>query len=85
MVAAFLPLPVKPVSSMVEQPMKNESKCHVDLTSEPPLDFRTSEETRYRSARWWRNLNRVMSVVGLLIIGAIIALIVIGVREQWAS
>ena len=34
-------------------------------------------EARYESARWWRNINRVMSGFGVLIIIAIIALVVV--------
>lgn len=85
MVAAFLPIPAKPVIAMVEQPSNNIISSHTDLSPESPDGLRTLDEIRYRSARWWRNLNRVMSVVGLLVIGAIIALVVVGVREQWAS
>ena len=32
------------------------------------------DEARYENARWWRNINRVMSGFGVLIIVAIIAL-----------
>lgn len=84
MVAALLPIPDKPVISMVEQPSSNINN-HTDLSSESADGLRSLDEIRYRSARWWRNLNRVMSVVGLLLIGAVIALAVVGVREQWAS
>lgn len=84
MVAAFLPLPSKPVLDMVEQ-QYNHSTTHLDLASEPAHRLRTLDEAIYSSARWWRNLNRVMSAVGLLVIGAIIALVVVGVKEQWGS
>ncbi|KAK4188682.1 hypothetical protein QBC35DRAFT_451032 [Podospora australis] len=43
------------------------------------------DEKRYESARWWRNLNRGMSVIGLLIIGAVVALAVIGVKQGWGQ
>jgi hypothetical protein len=84
MVAALLPIPEKPVISMIETPNANISTSHVDLSSESAHGLQTMDEIRYRSARWWRNLNRVMSVVGVLVIGAIIALVIVGVREQWA-
>jgi hypothetical protein len=32
------------------------------------------EEKRYLKAKWWRNLNRVMCVAGLAIIGAVVSL-----------
>ncbi|TGO51036.1 hypothetical protein BCON_0170g00040 [Botryotinia convoluta] len=88
MIAAFLPLPTKPVQEMREredstghltQARDVESRGNNDYVKEfGPLD-----EARYESARWWRNLNRWMSVVGLLIIAAIIILAVIGTREGW--
>jgi len=31
-------------------------------------------ERRYENAQWWRRVNRIMSVVGVMIIGAAIAL-----------
>ena len=37
----------------------------------------TIGEARYENARWWRNVNRVMSGVGVLIIIAIIALVAV--------
>lgn len=78
MVAAFLPLPPKPQVEMVE----NHSTSHLDLQHQP---VGTIDEIRYNSARWWRNLNRVMSIIGLLVLGAVIALIVVGLKQQWAS
>ena len=30
------------------------------------------DERRYENARWWRSLNRLMSIVGMLIIAAIV-------------
>ncbi|KAK4639019.1 hypothetical protein QC761_702290 [Podospora bellae-mahoneyi] len=43
------------------------------------------DERRFEAVRWWRNLNRIMSIVGLLIIGAIIALAVVGVQQGWGQ
>ncbi len=31
------------------------------------------DEKRYENARWWRSLNQLMSIVGLLIIAAIVS------------
>ncbi|KXX75214.1 hypothetical protein MMYC01_207134 [Madurella mycetomatis] len=76
MVAALLPLPPNPKLQMFERDNTNGHpafRYHQQLV----------EETRFESARWWRNLNRVMSVVGLLIIGAVITLAVVGVRQGW--
>ena len=51
------------------------------------LDQRVAsiDDTRYQNARWWRNLNRVMSVIGLLILGTIITLVVVGTQQGWGQ
>ena len=35
------------------------------------------DEARYENARWWRNINRIMSGFGLLIVVAIIILVAV--------
>lgn len=82
MSAAFLPLPPKPQIEMVQQ---HHSTSHLDLRHQPSQSMLTMDEVRYNSTRWWRNLNRGMSIVGLLVLGAIIALIVVGTKQQWGS
>lgn len=62
-----------------------QSTSHLDLQLEAARQAQRADETRYNSALWWRNLNRGMSIVGLLVIGAAIALIVVGVRQKWGS
>jgi hypothetical protein len=42
-------------------------------------ELRWREERTFLKARWWRMLNRVMSVVGALVVAAIVALVVITV------
>lgn len=64
-IAAFLPLPAKPVmSEVVHDPEVG------GLTLQEQLDRQTAirEEIRYANLRWWRNLNRFMSIVGLVVI-----------------
>jgi len=72
----MLPLPQDP-----SRPEMLESR----ELNRPEIKYKTRivDETRYESARWWRNLNRVMSVVGLLIIGAVVALVVVGFQQGW--
>ncbi|KAI0013947.1 hypothetical protein F4779DRAFT_299576 [Xylariaceae sp. FL0662B] len=87
MVAAFLPLPPKPVVFMVE---RNQSTTELGISeqsdSEPVRQHLAPvDDSRYQSARWWRNLNRFMSIAGLLILGAVAALAVIGVRQRWGQ
>jgi hypothetical protein len=81
MIAALLPLPPNPRLQMME---REEHNGHNRFR---PADFtyqlRAIDETRYESARWWRNLNRFMSFVGLVIIAAIIALVVVGIKQGW--
>jgi hypothetical protein len=79
MIAALLPLPANPKYQMEEQGDSSSRFGHVNMEHE----IRLLDERRYDSAKWWRNLNRVMSVVGLLIIGAVVALAVVGVRQGW--
>jgi ABC-type multidrug transport system permease subunit len=79
MIAAFLPLPPNPNVQMKDAE-NNGVSHHVSKYQKYVID-----ESRYESARWWRNLNRIMSVIGLLIIGAVVALAVVGVRERWGQ
>ncbi len=80
MVASFLPLPLDPQRAM-------EKRAEGDFGVPAALKRRIAQadEMRFQSARWWRTLNRVMSVFGLLILGAIAALVVIGVRQGWGQ
>ncbi|KAL2164514.1 hypothetical protein VTH06DRAFT_3730 [Thermothelomyces fergusii] len=84
MIAAFLPLPPSPgpESSQAEKGKSKYTPTHPAASRRQKHDL---NETRYQSARWWRNLNRVMSIIGLLIIGAVVALAVVGVRQGWGQ
>jgi hypothetical protein len=64
---------------------QHNSTSHLDFThgNDSSQAIHSANETRYNTARWWRNLNRVMAIVGLLVIGAVIALIIVGVKQQW--
>jgi hypothetical protein len=71
MVAALLPLPENPMKEMRERDSStsNLSQGPNDYTRQlGPMD-----EARYESAKWWRNLNRWMSLVGVLIIVAVVS------------
>ncbi|KAI0022079.1 hypothetical protein F4780DRAFT_789517 [Xylariomycetidae sp. FL0641] len=84
MIAAFLPLPPKP---SLEMQVRDQSTTQFYIPEEPiPFQSRIAcvDDSRFQSARWWRNLNRFMSIIGLLILGAVIALVVIGLRENWS-
>jgi hypothetical protein len=80
MIAALLPLPPNPRAEMVER-----STSNFDLRADYPRRVGAIDETQYDSALWWRSLNRCMSVVGLLVIGAVVALVVVGIRQGWGQ
>ncbi|EWC45110.1 hypothetical protein DRE_06249 [Drechslerella stenobrocha 248] len=66
--------------------VRGPSITHLDddsFDTESLPSFTTFEEgRRWDNARWWRNLSRVMSVVGLLVLGAVIALLVVGLKAR---
>ncbi|KAI0117615.1 hypothetical protein F4776DRAFT_273923 [Hypoxylon sp. NC0597] len=85
MIAAFLPLPPKPMLAMDERDRSTE-EFYASENGEPPQRRHVLlDDSRYQSARWWRNVNRFMAIAGLLILGAVAALVVIGVRQRWAQ
>ncbi|MCJ1381074.1 hypothetical protein MMC17_004183 [Xylographa soralifera] len=75
-IAAFLPLPHPPRTTPSASP--NEPNITHDIEKAlGPFD-----QARYENARYWRIMNRFMSVVGILIIVAIIVLAVVGTRRS---
>ncbi|KAI0190092.1 hypothetical protein F4808DRAFT_31424 [Astrocystis sublimbata] len=87
MIAAVLPLPRTPQLDMQELD-RNTTRFRIPEDPGSELLYRQIgpvDDSRYQSARWWRNLNRYMSILGVLIIGAIIALIVVGVNQDWGK
>lgn len=71
-IASFLPLPPKPKMG----PEMMESDDDVEMAIESQL--LSLQQRRYDNARWWRNLNRWMVSLGVVIIVIIITLAVIG-------
>jgi hypothetical protein len=69
-IAALLPLP--PIPEMRELVHDPETG---DLSLQAQLDHRTAvaEEIKYANLRWWRNLNRFMCIVGLVIIAIVVS------------
>ncbi|ATY59440.1 serine-rich protein, putative [Cordyceps militaris] len=81
MVAAFVPLPNNRNLNDKDFP----STSHIDLTEDvgaSPSQL-AKEIALYNRAKWWRDLNRAMAVIGLLIIGAFAVLIALGVKQRW--
>ena len=62
-----------------------QSTSHLDLRKEASLQVQTVQKARYHGAKWWRALNRGMSIIGGLLIIAAISLTVVGVKQQWIS
>ncbi|KAH8202214.1 hypothetical protein TruAng_003591 [Truncatella angustata] len=78
MIAAFLSLPPRVTLDVVERD-HSTTQFRIPETPEPlARQMRFPDNKRYQSARWWRNVNRLMSVVGLLVVGAIVALAIVG-------
>lgn len=72
----------------LRDPAGNEYEIGLFDTDAPQglgIQLSPADEKRLRSARWWRNLNRWMSVIGLIILATITTLIVIGIREGWTQ
>lgn len=76
MVAAFLPLPKRPqVYANPDALPSNAGMSEIGSQAYPNsvVPSETSlDERRWQKARWWRRVNRIMSIMGLLIIGAVV-------------
>ena len=70
--AAFLPLPYNPNDDLPFN-VKDDTITRADIEKALDRDVGAIDENRYENARWWRNVNRIMSLVGLLIIAAIVS------------
>lgn len=70
----MLPLPLPPELTKEATPSQINVE-HVMSRHLNPID-----QLQYQKARWWRNLNRIMSVVGVLLIGTIITLAVFAAK-----
>ncbi|RKF55204.1 putative serine-rich protein [Golovinomyces cichoracearum] len=79
MIASILPLPPSPV---VEMQNDDRTSPTLDIFKNE-RDFNAIDEARYENAAWWRKLNRWMSLVGVLVIGAVVALVIIGLEQGW--
>ncbi|KAL5114992.1 hypothetical protein ACEQ8H_007101 [Pleosporales sp. CAS-2024a] len=72
MIASCLPLPLNPNSV--------EAQDQTDVEQQSVRDFGPVDDKAFQKATWWRNLNRLMSAIGTLLIGVIIALAVLASR-----
>lgn len=83
MIGAVLPLPKPSPLAMVERDTSFSDLGARTHSHEYERHIESVDELRYQNARWWRLLNRCMSVVGLLIIGAVIGLVIASIRQGW--
>lgn len=67
MLAACLPLPPDP--ALAKKPRDSQ----MDIERQLERNFGPVEDKSFKKATWWRNLNRVMSGLGTLLIGAIVS------------
>lgn len=77
MLAAVLPLPRKPITANeLEKSMdRSEEDVQAAMMKHEAGDAekRWREERQWLKAKWWRTLNRIMSVIGVLVIGAVVS------------
>ncbi|KAL5407464.1 hypothetical protein PMIN04_011723 [Paraphaeosphaeria minitans] len=73
MIASVLPLPPDPKTT-------DTTASELDIEQRFDDQFGPIVDKSYQKANWWRNLNRIMSGVGTLLIGAIIALAILASR-----
>ncbi|KAK4085670.1 uncharacterized protein Triagg1_660 [Trichoderma aggressivum f. europaeum] len=80
--SAILPIPPKLEREMTEQAY---STGHLDIRMEARQQrLYINAERLHERARWWRSVNRRMSIIGALIICLCVVLIAVGVT-QWHS
>ena len=70
-IASFLPLPARPdITSLKGKNSPRRAQVIEDLEKQVgPID-----EARYENARWWRNINRILSLLGIVIVVAVVSL-----------
>ncbi|KAF2262902.1 hypothetical protein CC78DRAFT_545415 [Lojkania enalia] len=73
MVASILPLPPDPE-------LAEATPSQMDLEQQFAAQLGPVDDRSYQKAIWWRNLNRIMSGIGTLLIGVIIALAILASR-----
>ncbi|QIX02051.1 hypothetical protein AMS68_007568 [Peltaster fructicola] len=83
MIGAFMPLPPRPGNGSDPEKgsvLDDNLDAAIQQHAAGEAAERWREEKAWRQGLWWRNVNRVMSVVGLFIIGAVIAIAVVATR-----
>ena len=68
-IASFLPLPY--ITEIAYGSNQADMEQQLAYRTQP------ADDKAYQKAAWWRNLNRIMSAIGTLLIGVIIALAIL--------
>lgn len=68
--AALLPLPARPYIPDGKGKDSIRSSFMDDLEKNATLPL---QEARYENARWWRNINRLMAFVGMVILVCVVS------------
>ncbi|KAG6069366.1 hypothetical protein E4U30_006083 [Claviceps sp. LM220 group G6] len=84
MIASFLPLP-SPTGSELRENIHSTS--HLDLEQGTHIKKEVGEvrASYHDREKWWRMINRYMSIIGVFMIGAVVALTITGTQQQWKS
>lgn len=78
MIGALLPLPGP--RPMWKAPIITGGRDDYRVEAEATLNCTFKQERVYLSHEYWRRVNRMMSAVGVLLTGAIIALVVVAIK-----
>lgn len=85
MIGALLPLPKPSPLAMIQRDSSYSDLGIRTHSHEYERHIESVDELRYQNARWWRMLNRCMSVIGLLVLGAVVGLVVATVKQGWGT
>lgn len=81
-VAAFLPIPPRPIDKRLPEFAEEDGMTAEGLQGEKSREvsggvrmetFDWELEKKFLKARWWRNLNRIMSFVGVVVVAIIVS------------
>lgn len=72
--ASFLPIPADPTET--------STPSQADMEQQFSQQFGLADDKAFQKAAWWRNLNRIMSIVGTVLIVVIIVLAVLVARKS---
>ncbi|TFA97936.1 hypothetical protein CCMA1212_010331 [Trichoderma ghanense] len=81
MIGAVLPIPPKPERAMTE---RIYITGHLDIRMEARHQRQYIHAERlHERLKWWRSVNRRMSIIGGIILSLCIILIAVGAKQQW--